>query len=105
MRSPKQACSIWNARYRVLTGCSRASRWCWGQRGAQPIPKEATVMSWLERIFRRRHLDDDLAEELREHIEERTEQIMRLENLSRSEARRAAMRAFGNPTVIQTRSR
>ena len=55
-------------------------------------------MSWFERIFRRRRLDDDLAEELREHIEERTEQIMRLENLSRSEAREAALRAFGNPT-------
>ena len=62
-------------------------------------------MSWFERIFRRRHLDDDLAEELREHIEERTEQIMRLENLSRPEARQAALRAFGNPTLIQTRSR
>ena len=62
-------------------------------------------MSWLERIFHRRHLDDDLAEELREHIEERTEQIMRLENLSRSEARQAALRAFGNLTLMQTRSR
>ena len=62
-------------------------------------------MSWFERIFRRRRLDDDLAEEMREHIEERTEQIMRLENLSRSEARQAALRAFGNPTLIQTRSR
>ena len=30
---------------------------------------------------------------------------MRLENLSRSEARQAALRAFGNPTVVQTRSR
>src|SRR6516162_2564238 len=62
-------------------------------------------MSWFEQIFRRRRLDDDLAEELREHIEERTEQIMRLENLSRSEAREAALRAFGNPSLVQTRSR
>jgi predicted permease len=46
-----------------------------------------------------------LAEELVEHIEERTEQIMRLENLSRPEARQAALRAFGNPTLVQTRSR
>ena len=30
---------------------------------------------------------------------------MRLENLSRSEARRAALRAFGNPSLVQTRSR
>ncbi|HEV2280459.1 MAG TPA: ABC transporter permease [Acidobacteriaceae bacterium] len=62
-------------------------------------------MSWFERIFRRGRLDEDLAEELRGHIEERTEQIMRLENLSRPEARQAALRAFGNPTLVQTRSR
>jgi predicted permease len=61
-------------------------------------------MSWFERIFRRRHLDDELVEELQDHIEERTEQIMRLENLSRSEARQAALRAFGNPTLVKTRS-
>ena len=30
---------------------------------------------------------------------------MRLENLSRVEARQAALRAFGNPTLVQTRSR
>ncbi|HEY2470517.1 MAG TPA: ABC transporter permease [Terracidiphilus sp.] len=62
-------------------------------------------MSWFERTFHRRRLDDDLAEELQEHIAERTEQIMRLENLSRTEARAAALRAFGNPTLVQTRSR
>jgi hypothetical protein len=62
-------------------------------------------MSWLERIFRRRQLYDELDEEVREHIEEKTEQLMRLENLSRAEARQAALRAFGNPTLVQTRSR
>ena len=30
---------------------------------------------------------------------------MRLENVSRAEARQAALRAFGNPTLVQTRSR
>ena len=62
-------------------------------------------MSWLERIFRRRQLCDELAEELREHVEEKTEQLMRLENLSRAEARRAALRAFGNLTLLEQRSR
>jgi hypothetical protein len=62
-------------------------------------------MNWFQRVFRRRRLEDDLAEELQEHIEERTEQIMHLENLSRSEARKVALRAFGNPTLVQTRSR
>jgi predicted permease len=62
-------------------------------------------MSWLERIFRRRHLYNELSEEVREHIEEKTEQLMRLENLSRAEARQAALRAFGNPVLVETRSR
>ena len=62
-------------------------------------------MSWLERIFRRKHLYDDLSEELRDHIEEKTEQIIRLENLPRQEARQAALRAFGNLTLLEERSR
>ena len=62
-------------------------------------------MSWLERIFRRRHLYDELGEEVREHLEEKTEQLMRLENLPRAEARQAALRAFGNPTLLEERSR
>ena len=62
-------------------------------------------MSWWERIFQRRHLRDELSEELQGHIEEKTEQLMRLENLSHAEARQAALRAFGNPALVQTRSR
>ena len=62
-------------------------------------------MNLFERIFRRRELANELDEELREHIEEKTEQLMRLENLSRADARQAAMRAFGNPTLIETQSR
>ncbi len=63
-------------------------------------------MSWFGRIsHRRRHLYDELGEEVREHIEEKTEQLMRLENLSRVEARQAALRAFGNPALVETRSR
>ena len=60
--------------------------------------------SW-ERIFRRRNLREELSEELREHIEAKTEQLMRLENLSRAEARQAALRAFGNPGFVETQSR
>ncbi len=62
-------------------------------------------MGWFERIFRRRHLYDELGEELCEHIEEKTQQLMRLENLPRTEARQAALRAFGNPALVETRSR
>src|SRR3982751_644341 len=62
-------------------------------------------MSWLGRIFRRRHLYDELSEEVREHVEEKTEQLMRLENLSRAEARKAALRALGNLTLLEEQSR
>jgi predicted permease len=63
------------------------------------------MMSWLERIFRRRQLRDELAEELHEHVEEKTEQLMRLENLPRAEARQAALRAFGNLALLEEQSR
>jgi predicted permease len=56
-------------------------------------------------MFRRQHLYDELGEELREHIEEKTEQLMRLENLPRNQAREAALRAFGNVALLETRSR
>jgi len=62
-------------------------------------------MSWWDQIFRRGRFDDELDEELRGHIEEKTEQLMRLDGLSRVEARRAALRAFGNPVLVETRSR
>ncbi len=54
-------------------------------------------MNWLPSIFRRRTLYNDLAEEMRLHLEERTEQLMR-EGMSRKEAEQAARRAFGNMT-------
>jgi putative ABC transport system permease protein len=67
-------------------------------------------MSWISEIFRRRslfhrRLFEDLHEELRQHIEEKTEQLMRDQDLSRSEAEQAAHRAFGNTTRIEERSR
>ena len=61
-------------------------------------------MSWIPSIFRRRALYNDLAEEMRLHLEERTEQLMR-EGISPKEAAQAARRAFGNRTVLEQRSR
>jgi len=61
-------------------------------------------MSWLTRLFHRRNLYNDLAEEMRAHIEEKTEQFMR-EGMSREEATQAARRAFGNATLIEERGR
>ena len=62
-------------------------------------------MSWLQRIFRRRRIYDDLGEEVRQHLEAKTEQLMRIENLPRKEAEQAARRAFGNSTLVEERSR
>jgi predicted permease len=61
-------------------------------------------MDWIPQIFRRRKIYDDLADEIRLHIEERTEQLMR-EGMSAKEAKRQARVAFGNPTLLEERSR
>jgi hypothetical protein len=61
-------------------------------------------MSWIPSIFRRRALYNDLAEEMRLHVEERAEQLVR-EGMSPSEAEQAARRAFGNRTLLEERSR
>ena len=61
-------------------------------------------MNWLSRIFRRRKLYSDLDEEIRLHIEERTEQLMR-EGMTHRDAEHAARRAFGNRTALKERSR
>src|SRR5277367_427128 len=61
-------------------------------------------MTWFTRMFRRRNLYNDLADEMREHLDEKTEQFMR-EGMSREEATQAARRAFGNATLIEERGR
>jgi len=61
-------------------------------------------MSWFTRMFRRRELYGNLAEEVRGHIDEKTEQLVR-EGMSREEASRAARRAFGNAALIEERGR
>jgi predicted permease len=61
-------------------------------------------MGWLPRVFRRRKLMDDLSEELRLHLEERVEQLVK-EGLSPQEAQRQARIAFGNLALLEERSR
>jgi putative ABC transport system permease protein len=61
-------------------------------------------MNWVPGFFRRRRLYNDLAEEMRLHLEERAEQLMR-EGMSRNEAEQAARRAFGSRTLLEERSR
>jgi predicted permease len=61
-------------------------------------------MSWIPNIFRRGKPYDDLSEEIRLHIEERAEQLLR-EGMSEEEAQRKARVAFGNRTAVEERSR
>jgi predicted permease len=61
-------------------------------------------MNWIPKIFRRHRLYDDLAEEIRLHLEERAERLM-AEGMSRKDAEREARRAFGNRTLVEERSR
>jgi predicted permease len=61
-------------------------------------------MNWLPVILRRNKLYRDLGDEMRLHLEERTEQLVS-EGMSRKEAEQAARRAFGNATLLEERSR
>jgi macrolide transport system ATP-binding/permease protein len=61
-------------------------------------------MDWIPQIFRRRKFYEDLSEEIRLHIEERTEQLM-CDGMRAEEATRTARRAFGNRTLLEERSR
>jgi predicted permease len=61
-------------------------------------------MAWFGQIVRRRQIYRDLAEEIQQHIDEKTEALM-AEGLSRDEAERAAKREFGNVTRIEERGR
>ncbi|MFL6428642.1 MAG: ADOP family duplicated permease [Acidobacteriaceae bacterium] len=61
-------------------------------------------MQWLKHFLSRRRRYDDLAVSIREHLDERTEELM-ADGLQRDEAARKARREFGNATVISERSR
>ncbi|HEX3682304.1 MAG TPA: ADOP family duplicated permease [Bryobacteraceae bacterium] len=61
-------------------------------------------MGWLKQILSRRRRYDELAESMREHLEEKIEDLME-DGLSREEATRTARRDFGNVTLIEERSR
>src|ERR1035438_5416251 len=61
-------------------------------------------MGWLKQILSRRRRYSELAESIREHLEEKIEDLME-DGLSREEATRSARREFGNVTLIEERSR
>jgi hypothetical protein len=60
-------------------------------------------MHWLRNLLFRKHVDDDLAEEMREHMAERTAALI-AQGRDPEEAAREARRAFGNITLARERS-
>jgi putative ABC transport system permease protein len=61
-------------------------------------------MSWFKRLFLRRRLYGELSEEIREHLEEKVEELV-AGGMSRKEAAAVARRSFGNVTLIEEDSR
>src|SRR5579862_369149 len=61
-------------------------------------------MNPLKRLFSRRDLYNDLSEEIRQHLAEKTEELM-AGGMSRSEASAAARREFGNLTITEQDAR
>jgi putative ABC transport system permease protein len=61
-------------------------------------------MNWLKQVFSRRQLDRDLSYEIRQHLEERMEELM-ANGMPRADALLAARREFGNVTLLEERSR
>src|ERR1700688_1470607 len=61
-------------------------------------------MSWLKQLFSRRHLCNDLSEEIQQHVEEKIEELV-AGGMSREEAAYAARREFGNVTLVEQDSR
>src|ERR1700729_2001701 len=61
-------------------------------------------MRWIKRIFSRGSSYDEITESIRQHLEERTEDLIQ-GGLSKEEAGHEARREFGNVTLMEERSR
>jgi putative ABC transport system permease protein len=61
-------------------------------------------MNWLKQIFSRRRLYNDLSDEIREHLEEKIEELV-ASGMPKKEATYAARREFGNVMLAEEDSR
>ncbi|HEY2468827.1 MAG TPA: ABC transporter permease [Terracidiphilus sp.] len=61
-------------------------------------------MHWLKQLFPRRRRYHELSASIQEHLDEKIEDLMD-RGLTREQAERSARCTFGNPTVIEERSR
>jgi hypothetical protein len=62
------------------------------------------IMNWLKQLFSRRRLYNDLSDEIREHLEEKIEELV-VNGIPRREATAAAHCEFGNVTLVEQDSR
>jgi len=61
-------------------------------------------MSWVRQLFSRRRLYTDLSEEIEEHLQERTAELV-ASGMSQQDAASLARREFGNSALLEERSR
>ena len=61
-------------------------------------------MSWLKQLFSRRQIYGELSEEIREHLEEKIDELV-AGGMSREEATYAARREFGNVNLVEENGR
>ena len=61
-------------------------------------------MNWFQQLFSRRRLYDDVSAEIREHLDEKAEELV-AGGMTRKQASAAARREFGNLTLIEQDSR
>jgi predicted permease len=61
-------------------------------------------MRWVRQLFSRRRVYDDLSAEIREHLEEKVEELI-AGGMARKDASAAASREFGNVTLTEEDSR
>jgi hypothetical protein len=61
-------------------------------------------MNWLKQLFSRHRIYNNLSTEMRQHLEEKIDDLIAT-GLSRKEAAVRARREFGNATLIENDSR
>src|SRR5882724_2575870 len=61
-------------------------------------------MNWLRQLFSRRRMYGELSEEIRKHLEEKTEELVAA-GMSREEATYAARKEFGNVNLVEENGR
>ena len=62
------------------------------------------MIGWVRDLFLRRRLEQDLAEEIRQHLDEKTDALV-AGGIAREDAALAARRAFGNVTQMEEKGR